>query len=119
MQTITVRASSWGALFDCGSSEWEGVHLLKMRGPSSPRALLGTARSTEHRAFDAGAGERERSAPTTPAELLEHAAANGVRVVDWRGSGHQPERSRVHRTDAAPRSTATTSVRATTSSPSS
>ncbi|EMI4895455.1 PD-(D/E)XK nuclease family protein, partial [Pseudomonas aeruginosa] len=30
MQTITVRASSWGALFDC-AFRWEGVHLLKMR----------------------------------------------------------------------------------------
>ncbi|MCT7340572.1 hypothetical protein P4129_07095 [Pseudomonas aeruginosa] len=53
MQTITVRASSWGALFDC-AFKWEGVHLLKMRSPSSPgrcsvpRSTQAPQHSTRH-----------------------------------------------------------------------
>ncbi|TDV39563.1 PD-(D/E)XK nuclease superfamily protein [Paraburkholderia caballeronis] len=38
----TVRASSWGALFDC-AYRWEGIHLLKMRNVVGLRAALGTA----------------------------------------------------------------------------
>lgn len=41
-QIINVRASSWASLFDC-SMRWEGVHLLGMRMPASPRAALGRA----------------------------------------------------------------------------
>lgn len=43
MNTVyTIRASSFGALFDC-AYKWEGVHILGMKSPSSPRAHLGTA----------------------------------------------------------------------------
>nr|DAH57934.1 MAG TPA: PD-(D/E)XK nuclease superfamily protein [Caudoviricetes sp.] len=42
MSTITVRASSWGSLFDCAHA-WEGTHILGMRKPSGLRAVLGTA----------------------------------------------------------------------------
>ncbi|MDD1789059.1 RecB family exonuclease [Burkholderia gladioli] len=37
-----VRASSWGALFDC-AYRWEGIHLLKMHNVVGLRAALGTA----------------------------------------------------------------------------
>ncbi len=46
MTIYTVRASSWGALFDCGF-RWEGVHLLKMRSPSSPPGHCSVPRSTQ------------------------------------------------------------------------
>lgn len=51
MSDFTVRASSWGALFDC-AYKWEGEHLLGMRRPSSLRAALGTAIHAGTAAFD-------------------------------------------------------------------
>ena len=47
-----VRASSWGSLFDC-AHKWEGTHLLGLRMPSGPRALLGTSIHAGTAAFDA------------------------------------------------------------------
>ncbi|MFN6993703.1 MAG: PD-(D/E)XK nuclease family protein [Aquincola tertiaricarbonis] len=51
--SLTVRASSWGGLFDCAYS-WEGVHLLGMRKPSGMRAHLGTSIHASTAAFDNG-----------------------------------------------------------------
>lgn len=48
-----VRASSWGALFDC-SYRWEGVNLLGIRSKSGLRAALGTAIHASTAAFDQG-----------------------------------------------------------------
>jgi len=47
----TVRASSWGALFDC-AYRWEGIHLLKMRNVVGLRAALGTAIHAGTAVFD-------------------------------------------------------------------
>lgn len=52
MSTIKVRASSWGRLFDCAHS-FEGIALLGMRSPGSPRSLLGTSIHAGTAAFDA------------------------------------------------------------------
>ena len=49
--SITIRASSWGALFDC-AYRWEGIHLLKMRNVVGLRAALGTAIHAGTAAFD-------------------------------------------------------------------
>lgn len=49
----SVRASSWGALFDC-AHKWEGEHLLGMRKPGGLRAQLGTAIHASTAAFDQG-----------------------------------------------------------------
>lgn len=51
MKNVTIRASSWGALFDC-AYKWEAEHLLGMRKPSSIRASLGTAIHAGTAAFD-------------------------------------------------------------------
>ncbi|MEI2416178.1 PD-(D/E)XK nuclease family protein [Orrella sp. JC864] len=52
MQSVfTVRASSWGRLFDCAHA-WEGTHLLGMRKPAGMRAQLGTAVHAGTAAFD-------------------------------------------------------------------
>lgn len=51
VSTYTVRASSWGSLFDC-AYRWEGEHLLKMRKPAGLRALLGTSVHAGTAAFD-------------------------------------------------------------------
>ena len=40
--SLTVRASSWAALFDC-AYRWEGIHILGMRNVVGLRAALGTA----------------------------------------------------------------------------
>ncbi|ELK4895246.1 PD-(D/E)XK nuclease family protein [Pseudomonas aeruginosa] len=89
MQTITVRASSWGALFDCGF-RWEGVHLLKMRSPSSPRALLGTAIHASTAAFDAARVNGEPISAYDASELLVHTLQQPEFEVDWRGSDISP-----------------------------
>lgn len=49
--TLTVRASSWGGLFDC-AYRWEGEHLLGMRKPAGLRAQLGTAIHASTAVFD-------------------------------------------------------------------
>lgn len=51
MQTVKIRASSWGRLFDCAYS-WEGANLLGMRSASGPRARLGTSIHAGTAAFD-------------------------------------------------------------------
>jgi hypothetical protein len=50
-QVFTVRASSWGGLFDC-AFKWQGEHLLGMQRPSGLRAVLGTAVHAGTAAFD-------------------------------------------------------------------
>lgn len=52
-QPFTVRASSWGALFDC-SFKWYGEHILKIRKPAGLRAHLGTAIHASTAAYDTG-----------------------------------------------------------------
>jgi len=58
MNEFTVRASSWGSLFDC-AHRWEGEHILGIRKPSGLRAQLGTAIHAGTAAFDSSrlAGE--------------------------------------------------------------
>lgn len=51
--TVTVRASSWGGLFDC-AYRWEGDHLLNMKKPAGLRAHLGTSIHASTATFDAG-----------------------------------------------------------------
>lgn len=48
-----VRASSWGALFDC-AYRWEGIHLLKMHNVVGLRAALGTAIHAGTAVYDQG-----------------------------------------------------------------
>ena len=51
--TYTVRASSWGSLFDC-AYKWEGTQLLGITKPAGMRALLGSAIHASTAAFDQG-----------------------------------------------------------------
>lgn len=89
MPTVTVRASSWGALFSCAYA-WEWVHILGHRSPSGPRALLGTAIHASTAAFDAG---RINGVPVTAydsASLLVDTLKNPDFEVDWRGADITP-----------------------------
>jgi hypothetical protein len=54
MSTIKVRASSWGALFDC-AHKWEWETLMQHRKPVGIRAVLGTALHASTAVFDRAA----------------------------------------------------------------
>lgn len=49
--TIKIRASSFGGLFDC-ALRWEAIHLLGLASWSSPRALIGSGVHAGTGAFD-------------------------------------------------------------------
>ena len=51
--SLVVRASSWGALFDC-SMRWEGEQMLGIRKSAGLRAQLGTAVHASTAAYDLG-----------------------------------------------------------------
>lgn len=98
MTTTKVRASSWGRLFDCAFA-WEGVNLLGMRSPSSPRALLGTAVHAGTAAFDAARVLGQPISPFDAAEALVQTLRNPGEDVNWRGSDisqHDAERIALH-----------------------
>lgn len=83
-QIITVRASSWGALFDC-AYKWEGEHLLGMRRPSGLRATLGTAIHAGTAAFDQAKLDRQPIPIDDAAEVFVDALLNPEDEVDYRG----------------------------------
>lgn len=84
MSTVTtVRASSWGSLFNC-AYQWEGVHLLGIKSVSGPRAQLGTAIHTSTAAFDAGRINGQPVSAFDAAELLIHTLRNPDREVNWK-----------------------------------
>ncbi len=83
MTTVTVRASSWGGLFDCAYS-WEGTHLLGMRRPSSLRASLGTAIHAGTAAFDQARLDRQPIKPDDAAGVFVDALMNPDDDVDYR-----------------------------------
>ncbi|WP_256675930.1 hypothetical protein [Pseudomonas sp. SCB32] len=86
MQSVTtVRASSWGALFDC-AFKWEGIHLRNIRSRSEPRALLGTGIHASTATFDAARVNREPISAYDASELLAHTLLQPEFDVDWRGS---------------------------------
>lgn len=82
MSEFTIRASSFGSLFDC-AHRWEGVHLMGMRMPSSPRAAIGQGVHAGTAAFDKA---RIDGAPIRPVEAAELAleAMHAQPDVDWR-----------------------------------
>jgi hypothetical protein len=89
MTTTTVRASSWGSLFDC-AYRWEGVHLLGIKSPGSPRALLGTAIHASTGAFDAARVAGQELSAFDAAEHLVQALRQPEFDVDWRGADITP-----------------------------
>lgn len=82
-QIITVRASSWGSLFDC-AYRWEGEHLLGIRRPSSLRSHLGTAIHAGTAHFDQARLEQRPVKPMEAAEAFVHALKNPEGEVDFK-----------------------------------
>jgi len=82
-KVLSVRASSWGELFDC-SYRWEGTHLLGMRKPAGLRAQLGTALHASTATFDKG--RLPGGTPISPSEAAEvfvDALKNPEQEVDY------------------------------------
>lgn len=89
-QPITIRASSFGSLFDC-PARWIAIHLEGRRVPQNGKAALGTALHAGTAAFDA-----ERLAGQVPSlSAAEDAAVESVRVprdeTDWEGEQQKAE----------------------------
>jgi len=86
MPIVRVRASSWGSLFDC-AYKWQGVNLLGIKSPSSPRALLGTAIHASTAAFDVGRMTGEPVSIYDSSELLVNALRRPAEQdINWKGS---------------------------------
>lgn len=66
---ISVRASSFGTLFDC-AYRFEGEQLLKMSRPSSLRAWMGTSIHASTAAFDAAALDGNPISSSEAADVL-------------------------------------------------
>jgi hypothetical protein len=80
-QTITVRASAWGKLFDCAHRfEWE--NLLGRSKPAGMRALLGTAVHAGTAAFDQGRLDGSGVTPDEAAGVLVDVLHNPDFEVD-------------------------------------
>jgi len=94
MEIVTVRASSWGSLFNCAYA-WEGVHLLGIKSPSSPRALLGTAIHASTAAFDSARITGLKLSAFDAAEHLVQILRHPKFDVDWRNSDLTPNEAEV------------------------
>lgn len=79
-----VRASSWSQLFNCPHA-WEGVHLLGMHSPSSPRAHLGTAIHEGTGEYDQSYINGEPISVYESAEIFLSALRNPEYEVNWCG----------------------------------
>lgn len=83
MSTLTVRASSWGALFDC-AYKWEGEHVLGMRKASGLRAQLGTAVHAGTAAFDSARLAGEDISIDNAAQVFIDTLINPQQEVDFK-----------------------------------
>lgn len=80
---FTVRASSWGSLFDC-AHKWEGEMLLGMRKPAGLRAHLGTSIHASTARFDSGRlPGGDRVSADDSADLFVQTLHNPDRDVDY------------------------------------
>lgn len=82
MNTITVRASSLGELFDC-PARWHAKHILGMTMPSSGSARLGTAIHAGTAAFDQAKLDGQPIRPDDAAGVLVDTIHSKDEDVDW------------------------------------
>lgn len=82
-RVYSVRASSWGRLFDCAHA-WEAEHILGLRKPAGLRAQLGTAIHASTAAFDSGRlPGGSRTSVDEAASLFVDTLRNPDREVDY------------------------------------
>lgn len=81
-RVFSVRASSWGGLFDC-AHKWEGEHILGMRKASGLRAQLGTAIHASTAAFDSGRIDGSPVSVDDAAGVFVETLRNPDRDVDF------------------------------------
>lgn len=106
-QPVTIRASSFGSLFDC-PARWIAIHLEGRRVPQNSKAALGTALHAGTAAFDS-----ERLAGQAPSlSAAEDVAVAAVSVpreeTDWEGEQDKAEKiarslTRRYCTDESPK----------------
>ena len=82
---VKIRSSSWSQLFNCPHA-WEGVHLLGMQSPSSPRAHLGTAIHEGTGDFDQAHLDGKPISIYESAEIFVNALRQPKYEVNWQGS---------------------------------
>lgn len=84
MNLTKIRASSLAELFDC-PARWEAKNLLGMRGPTSGKALLGTAIHASTAAFDQSTIDGTMISIDDAAGALVDTIHNPDEEVDWDG----------------------------------
>lgn len=90
MNTVTIRASSLGELFDC-PSRWYAKHILGLRTPTSFKARLGSAVHAGTAAFDAARLEGNPITADDAAGVLvdtlhrDRDEDGQEDIVDWEG----------------------------------
>lgn len=79
---FVIRASSWSSLFDC-AHRWEGVHILGMTLPSSPRARLGTAIHASTALYDQSRMSGYGLSISDTADIFVETLREQKEEVDW------------------------------------
>ncbi|MBB0023664.1 PD-(D/E)XK nuclease family protein [Ralstonia pickettii] len=80
---VTIRASSFGSLFDC-PARWIAIHLLGKRTPNNVNALLGTSVHHGTAAFDTGRLPNNAPIPVADAKEVAFQAVMAPEYeVDW------------------------------------
>lgn len=87
-EPVTIRASSFGSLFDC-PARWIAIHLEGKRTPSSANAALGTGVHAGTAAFDEGRLPEHMPVSLDDAKQAAFESVTKPREdVDW--DGEQP-----------------------------
>lgn len=82
MNTVSIRASSLGELFDC-PARWEAKHVKKLRLPTSAAARLGTAIHAGTALYDQSMLDRSPLTPDEAAGAVVDAIHRPDEDVDW------------------------------------
>ena len=79
---ITIRASSFGSIFDC-PSRWIAIHLERLPSPSTGKAQLGTAIHAGTAVFDTDRVNGVAPSLEAACDAAAEAILNPDREVDW------------------------------------
>lgn len=85
MNTVSIRASSLGELFDC-PARWEAKHVKRLRLPTSASARLGTAVHAGTALYDQSILDGSPLTPDEAAGAVVDAIHRPDEDVDWEDS---------------------------------